>query len=57
MITFIAGMVIYRNLPETALWVIGLLVGLELLFHGWMWLMMALQLRRIHHRTTARLPA
>jgi uncharacterized membrane protein HdeD (DUF308 family) len=49
-ITFVAGVVIYRNLPETALWVIGLLVGLELLFHGWMWLMMAMQLRKIHQR-------
>ncbi len=52
-ITFVAGMVIYRNLPETALWVIGLLVGLELLFHGWMWLMMGLQLRKIHKRAAA----
>jgi uncharacterized membrane protein HdeD (DUF308 family) len=52
-ITFVAGVVIYRNLPETALWVIGLLVGLELLFHGWMWLMMAVALRRIHKRRTA----
>jgi uncharacterized membrane protein HdeD (DUF308 family) len=51
-ITFIAGMVIYRNLPETAYWVIGLLVGLELIFHGWMWVMMAVALRKIHKRVT-----
>ena len=47
-ITFLAGVIIYRTLPEGALWVIGLLIGLELLFNGWMWIMLALGLRRLH---------
>jgi uncharacterized membrane protein HdeD (DUF308 family) len=47
-VTLVAGLVIYRNLPEAALWVIGLLVGLELLLHGWTWIMLSLALRKIH---------
>jgi uncharacterized membrane protein HdeD (DUF308 family) len=46
-VTLLAGIVIYRHLPEDALWVIGLLVGLEMLFNGWTWIMLALAIRRI----------
>lgn len=52
-VTLVAGMVIFRALPNAALWVIGLLVGLELLFHGWTWIMLSLGLRRLHQRATA----
>ncbi|MGA2621428.1 MAG: HdeD family acid-resistance protein [Thermoguttaceae bacterium] len=45
--TFLAGLVIYRHLPVSALWVIGLLVGLEMLLNGWTWMMLSLELRRI----------
>ncbi len=47
-VTFLAGIVIYRSLPEGALWVVGLLIGLEMIFNGWMWMMMALALRSLH---------
>jgi uncharacterized membrane protein HdeD (DUF308 family) len=46
-ITLLVGIVIYRHLPEDALWVIGLLVGLEMLFNGWTWIMLALAVRHI----------
>ena len=46
-ITFLCGLVIYRNLPLDALWVIGLLVGLEILFNGWTWIMLSIELRKI----------
>jgi uncharacterized membrane protein HdeD (DUF308 family) len=46
-ITMLAGIIIYRHLPNDALWVIGLLVGLEMLFNGWTWIMLALALRGI----------
>lgn len=46
-ITLLAGIVIYRHLPEDSLWVIGLLVGLEMLFNGWTWIMLALVVRNI----------
>jgi uncharacterized membrane protein HdeD (DUF308 family) len=46
-ITLLAGVIIYRQLPYDALWVIGLLVGLELLLNGWTWLMLALVIRQL----------
>jgi uncharacterized membrane protein HdeD (DUF308 family) len=46
-ITLLAGVVIYRQLPLDALWVIGLLVGLEMLFNGWTWIMLACALHRL----------
>jgi uncharacterized membrane protein HdeD (DUF308 family) len=49
-VTFLAGIIIYRSLPEGALWVIGLLIGLEMIFNGWMWIMLALGLRSVHVR-------
>jgi uncharacterized membrane protein HdeD (DUF308 family) len=49
-VTFLAGIIIYRSLPEGALWVIGLLIGLEMIFNGWMWIMMALALRGLHQK-------
>jgi uncharacterized membrane protein HdeD (DUF308 family) len=46
-ITMLAGIIIFRRLPFDALWVTGLLVGLEMLFNGWTWIMTALALRSI----------
>ena len=46
-ITFLCGITIYRHLPLDALWVVGLLVGLEMVFNGWTWVMLALQIRRL----------
>jgi uncharacterized membrane protein HdeD (DUF308 family) len=46
-VTLLAGIVIYRNLPYDAFWVIGLLVGLEMLFNGWTWIMLSLALRTV----------
>jgi uncharacterized membrane protein HdeD (DUF308 family) len=50
-VTLLAGLIIYRHFPEASLWVIGLLVGLELLFHGWTWIMLALAIRNIPAKT------
>ena len=44
-ITFLLGLIIYRHLPTSGLWVIGLLVGLEMLFNGWTWIMLGLEVR------------
>jgi uncharacterized membrane protein HdeD (DUF308 family) len=46
-ITLLAGIIIYKHFPEAALWVIGLLVGIELLFNGWTWVMVSLVLRKL----------
>jgi uncharacterized membrane protein HdeD (DUF308 family) len=47
MITFLLGVIIYRQFPASAIWVLGLLVGLEMLFHGWTWIMLSLAIKKI----------
>jgi uncharacterized membrane protein HdeD (DUF308 family) len=46
-VTFLTGLIIYRHSGLDAPWVIGLLVGLEMLFCGWTWIMLSLEIRRI----------
>ncbi len=46
-ITLLLGIIINRQLPEAALWVIGLFVGIELIFNGWAWVMLAFGLRAV----------
>lgn len=41
------GLMIYKNFPETALWAIGTLVGIQLMFDGWFWIMLAMALWRL----------
>jgi len=41
-VDLILGVLIWREWPESSLWVIGLFVGIELLFHGWSWMILAL---------------
>jgi uncharacterized membrane protein HdeD (DUF308 family) len=47
MITMLLGLIIYRQFPYSAAWVLGLLVGLELFFHGWTWVMISLALKKL----------
>ena len=46
-IALLLGVLIWRQWPEASLWVIGLFVGIEVLFNGWTWVMLALGLRRL----------
>jgi uncharacterized membrane protein HdeD (DUF308 family) len=46
-VTLLLGVIIHRQLPEAALWVIGLFLGIEMIFNGWAWIMMAFGLRAI----------
>jgi uncharacterized membrane protein HdeD (DUF308 family) len=46
-VTLLVGIAIYRRLPWSALWVIGLLVGVEMLLNGWTWIMLSAELRKI----------
>jgi uncharacterized membrane protein HdeD (DUF308 family) len=46
-VTLLLGLIINRQLPEAALWVIGLFVGIEMLFNGWGWIMLSLGLRKV----------
>jgi uncharacterized membrane protein HdeD (DUF308 family) len=45
LITFVLGIMLWRQWPEDALWVIGLFVGIDLLFKGLSWVMLALAIR------------
>ena len=44
-VTLLLGILIFSKWPSSALWVIGLFVGIELLFCGWSWVMLALAAR------------
>jgi uncharacterized membrane protein HdeD (DUF308 family) len=41
-ITFALGVAIWRRWPEASYWVIGLFVGIDLIFNGWSWVMLGL---------------
>jgi uncharacterized membrane protein HdeD (DUF308 family) len=43
----ILGLLIYKQWPSSGLWVIGLFVGIEMIFNGWFWIMLSLGLRSI----------
>ena len=46
-VTFVLGVIIYRHFAEASLWLIGTLVGIDMLLHGWSWIMLAFAIRRI----------
>jgi uncharacterized membrane protein HdeD (DUF308 family) len=46
-VTLLLGIYIYRHYPVSAIWVLGLLVGVEMLFSGWTWIMLAMAIRSI----------
>ncbi len=46
-VTLLLGILIWRGWPASALWVIGLFVGIEMIFCGWSWVMLGLTARRI----------
>jgi uncharacterized membrane protein HdeD (DUF308 family) len=45
-VTLLMGLLINRQWPGSGLWVIGLFVGIEMIFNGWTWIMLAIGLRR-----------
>lgn len=44
-VTLMLGTLIYKGWPYNGLWVIGLFVGIEMIFNGWAWVMLALAIR------------
>src|SRR5262245_29599790 len=44
-VDLLLGGLIWAGWPESSLWVIGLFVGIDLLFHGMSWVMLALNVR------------
>jgi uncharacterized membrane protein HdeD (DUF308 family) len=45
-INLILGIMIWQQWPVSGLWVIGLFVGIDLIFTGWTWVMLALAVRK-----------
>ncbi len=53
-VTLLLGMIIYRHFHDyEAVWILGLLIGLEMLFNGWTWIMLSLAVRSIPEKTAA----
>jgi uncharacterized membrane protein HdeD (DUF308 family) len=46
-VTLLLGLIINRHVAENALWIIGLFIGIEMIFNGWAWIMLGLGLRRV----------
>jgi uncharacterized membrane protein HdeD (DUF308 family) len=46
-VTTLLGVIIFRHFPETGLWLIGTLVGIELIFNGATWIMLSLNIRSL----------
>jgi uncharacterized membrane protein HdeD (DUF308 family) len=46
-LALVLGILIWRQWPEASLWVIGIFVGLDLIFSGWTWVMLALAMRSL----------
>ncbi len=52
-VTFLLGLLIYKQWPGSSLWVIGLFIGIDLIFNGWAWIGLWLGLRRLPATTGA----
>jgi len=46
-VTMMLGVIIFRHYPEAALWLIGTLVGVDLLFQGWSWIALSLAIHKL----------
>ena len=46
-VTVLLGLIIWRQFPEVALWIMGLMLGIEFVFNGWMWIMLAFAFKQI----------
>jgi uncharacterized membrane protein HdeD (DUF308 family) len=43
----ILGVLLLAHWPASGLWVVGLFVGIDLVFYGWAWIALALDLRKM----------
>lgn len=44
-VDLLLGVMVWNRWPESSLWVIGLFVGIDLVMHGWAWVVLALSVR------------
>jgi uncharacterized membrane protein HdeD (DUF308 family) len=55
-VSVLLGVLIWRELPEAALWVIGTFVGIDLVFNGMTWLMLGFAVRNLPVPVEAHMP-
>jgi uncharacterized membrane protein HdeD (DUF308 family) len=53
LIVFALGISIWRQWPASSLWVIGLFIGIDLIFSGWSWVMLGLVVKAPQPEVTA----
>ncbi len=46
-VTLLLGLMIWRGWPGDANWVLGMLIGVEMIFSGWAWVMLGLAVRSV----------
>ena len=46
-ITLLLGVMIYNQWPESGLWVLGVFMGIDIMFTGWTWIMLSLRAKNI----------
>ena len=51
LVSFVIGVMLYASLPWSSLWVLGTLIAIELVFHGFAWVQFGLALKKIHPAT------
>jgi uncharacterized membrane protein HdeD (DUF308 family) len=47
LVTFALGIMVWRRWPDATFWVLGTLVGIDLIFIGWSWVMLGLAVRSL----------
>jgi uncharacterized membrane protein HdeD (DUF308 family) len=53
-INLVLGIMIWQQWPVSGLWVIGLFLGIDLIFTGWTWVMLALAVKNVQPRAATR---
>jgi uncharacterized membrane protein HdeD (DUF308 family) len=51
-LNLLLGILIWQQWPFSGFWVIGLFVGIDMIFNGWIWVMLALRLKSLPKLTT-----
>lgn len=46
-ITLLLGILIWKEWPSSGLWVLGMFVGIEMIFTGWTWIMLSLMAKNM----------
>ena len=51
-VALILGIMVFKQFPNSALWLIGTLFGIDLIFNGWTWVMLSIEVYRIKPQQT-----